>query len=100
MARKLSEIIAHIRMVSANSNVDTTLIQTEDLEALCDAAEQPLKVKIGDEIYRAAEALGASPDLLAIVGSYGDTLDDQDILSALQHYNQTDKAMVEPKDRH
>jgi hypothetical protein len=39
MPRKLNEIIAHIRMVAANPNIDTTLIQTEDLEALCVAAE-------------------------------------------------------------
>ena len=39
MPRPLNEIIAHIRMVSANPAVNTTLIQTEDLEALCDAAE-------------------------------------------------------------
>ncbi len=40
MPRKLGEIIAHIRMVVANPSVDTTLIQTEDLEVLCDAAEE------------------------------------------------------------
>jgi hypothetical protein len=40
MPRKLEEIIAHIRAVSANPSVSTTLIQTEDLEALCDAAER------------------------------------------------------------
>ena len=38
-ARSIPEIIAHIRMVCDNSSVDTTLIQTEDLYALCDAAE-------------------------------------------------------------
>lgn len=39
MPRSLNEIIAHIRMVVANPNVSTTLIQTEDLEVLCNAAE-------------------------------------------------------------
>lgn len=39
MPRSLHEIIAHLRMVAANPQVSTTLIQTEDLEALCCAAE-------------------------------------------------------------
>lgn len=39
MSRKLKDIIAHIRAVAANPAISTTLIQTEDLEALCDAAE-------------------------------------------------------------
>ena len=39
MARKLHEIIAHIRAVAGNTAVRTTLIHTEDLELLCDAAE-------------------------------------------------------------
>jgi len=38
--RSLAEIIAHIRMAVANPNVSTTLIQTQDLEVLCDAAER------------------------------------------------------------
>lgn len=39
MARKLKEIIAHLRMVAADPTISTTLIQTEDLEVLCIAAE-------------------------------------------------------------
>lgn len=39
MARSLNDIVAHIRMVVANPAVSTTLIQTEDLEVLCAAAE-------------------------------------------------------------
>ena len=55
-----------------------------------------LRAKIGAQLYRAIEALGGSPDLLSIVGSYGDTLpDDQDILDALVSYNATGKAMLE-----
>jgi len=38
MPRPLNEIIAHIRMVIANPQVSTTLVQTEDLQVLCDAA--------------------------------------------------------------
>lgn len=42
MARKLEEIIAHIRAVCGNPSIKTTLIQTEDLRALCEAAEPPM----------------------------------------------------------
>lgn len=47
MPRILNEIIAHIRMVVANPQISTTLIRTEDLEVLCDAAD-------GNAILRAA----------------------------------------------
>ncbi len=39
MPRPLNEVIAHIRLAAGNPSVSTTLIQTEDLFALCDAAE-------------------------------------------------------------
>lgn len=39
MPRTIADIITHIRMVSDNPNVSSTLIQTEDLLLLCDAAE-------------------------------------------------------------
>ena len=51
--------------------------------------------KIAGELYKAIDALGGSPDLLSIIGSYGDTLDDQDVLDALVSYNATGKAMLE-----
>lgn len=38
MARELEQIVAHIRAVAADPSISTTLIQTEDLLALCDAA--------------------------------------------------------------
>lgn len=37
--RKIEEIIIHIRTVVANPNINTTLVQTEDLELLCNQAE-------------------------------------------------------------
>lgn len=40
MPRPLQQIIAHIRAVAGNPAVNTTLIQTEDLLALCDVAER------------------------------------------------------------
>jgi len=39
------------------------------------------------EVYRAAEKLGARSDLLCILGSWGDTLEDADILSMLRDWN-------------
>lgn len=46
-----------------------------------------LRAKIGREIYVAIERLGAEVELLAIVGSYGDTLDDDEIHEMLEEYN-------------
>lgn len=39
MTRPLPDIISHIRAVAGDPSIGTTLIQTEDLLALCDAAE-------------------------------------------------------------
>lgn len=50
-----------------------------------------LTAKIAGEIYRAMERLGAEPDLLSILGSYRDTLDDAEILSLLRDWNATGK---------
>lgn len=46
-----------------------------------------LSDKIARQIYIACERLGAEPDLLSIIGSYGDTLEDQDILDLMIEYN-------------
>ncbi len=46
-----------------------------------------LKAQIADEIRAALERLDADAELLAIVGSWGDTLDDADVLSMLRDYN-------------
>jgi hypothetical protein len=42
MSRSLNEITSHIRAACANPSVKATLIQTEDLIALCDAVDMPL----------------------------------------------------------
>jgi hypothetical protein len=46
-----------------------------------------LTAQIAVEIYRACQKLGASPELLSIIGSYGDTLSDRDVLTFLREYN-------------
>ena len=43
--------------------------------------------KIVDEIYTALQDLDAPPILLGIVGSWGDTLTDEDVLAALNSWN-------------
>lgn len=42
MPRTLPQIITHIRAVIRDPSISTTLIQTEDLTALCDAAQHYL----------------------------------------------------------
>jgi hypothetical protein len=46
-----------------------------------------LKAQIASEIYAALERLDADTELLAIVGSWRDTLDDAEVLSLLQDWN-------------
>lgn len=48
MPRPLNEIIFGLRANIANPGVATTLIQTEDLEALCNAAEGNRKAMMDD----------------------------------------------------
>lgn len=43
--------------------------------------------RIKNEISKALEGLGADHQLLGIVGSWGDTLSDADVLEALQAWN-------------
>jgi hypothetical protein len=39
------------------------------------------------ELYRAIDALGADPDLLATIKSWGDTLEDEQVLANLKAWN-------------
>jgi hypothetical protein len=43
--------------------------------------------KIVDELYIALEGLKAPPLLLGIVGSWGDSLTDEEVLAALKSWN-------------
>jgi hypothetical protein len=45
----------------------------------------------------AMELLGADPELLSIVGSWRDTLDDAEVLSMLREYNATGKVLHPPQ---
>jgi hypothetical protein len=46
-----------------------------------------LSPKFASELYRAFEKLGADIDLLSVIGSYADTLDDETIIEILTTYN-------------
>jgi hypothetical protein len=46
-----------------------------------------LQAQIDREFYTLLERLGAEPELLAVVRSWRDNLDDADILAMLQEYN-------------
>jgi hypothetical protein len=46
-----------------------------------------LKAKIAHELYQAIKHIGGGAQLLSIVGSYGDTLDDDDVLRLLRVCN-------------
>ncbi len=46
-----------------------------------------IKGEIAVELYEAARHLGAKSDLLRIIGSYGDTLCDEEVLDQLREWN-------------
>jgi hypothetical protein len=47
-----------------------------------------IEQQIRSEIYRAMEYLGADLELLATVGSWGDTLPDEAVLALLKDWNE------------
>ena len=46
-----------------------------------------LKSEIVEQIYKSIEILGGKSDILSIVGSIGDTLDDDTVLDYLKKWN-------------
>lgn len=59
------------------------------------AIEDQASRAIIQQIYIALDNLQAPPALLAIIGSWGDTLDDDDILAELEGYNANGKSLLE-----
>lgn len=51
------------------------------------AVSMTIEQSIREEIYLAFEKLGADAGLLATIGSWGDTLDDKEILRLLKEWN-------------
>ncbi|MFI0849559.1 hypothetical protein [Mesorhizobium sp. IMUNJ 23232] len=45
------------------------------------------KAKIAHELYEAVRKLDANSGLLCIIGSYGDTVDDEEVLERLRQWN-------------
>jgi hypothetical protein len=64
------------------------------LGADADEAQQICFADTPGDIYRACARLGAGAELLSILGSYGDTLDDSDVLTFLKAYNAGKAAIV------
>lgn len=54
-------------------------------------------IEIKNEIYKAFENLGQSYKLLGIIGSWMDTLDDEDILAMLIDWNRGENSISEIK---
>jgi hypothetical protein len=55
-----------------------------------------MKAKIARELYQAINHLNGGGELLSIVGSYGDTLDDDDVLNQLQAWNRRHQVPLAP----
>jgi hypothetical protein len=55
-----------------------------------------LKTQISKELCEAIKSLGGGGQLLSIVGSYGDTLDDDDVLSQLRTWNRRHQVPLAP----
>ena len=49
----------------------------------------PVQSAIVSEIYRAVEKLGGGFELLALISSWGDSINDDDILEYFRAYNNT-----------
>ena len=67
--------------------------------ALADIGAKPelldkIKKSSIDEIYEAAERLGAQPLLLGFIGSWGDTLGDDEVLQGLRNWSAETKAAL------
>jgi hypothetical protein len=60
-------------------------------------SESDTRQKITAELYAALERLGADEELLAIVGSMNDTMNDQEILRLLEEYNRTGTVLHQPE---
>jgi hypothetical protein len=52
--------------------------------------------QIGRELHNALKRLGAGPELLAVVGRYGDTLSDAEVLNYLQELNAGRPVVAKP----
>lgn len=49
---------------------------------------RPIQYEILRELYKAVESLNAPMELLSTIGSWGDTLEEDEILELLEDYNE------------
>jgi hypothetical protein len=68
---------------------------TQDLLGV---SENKVRIEIRGEIYRALEYLGADASLLATIGSWGDTLEDDDVLVLLKDWNDLRQTRKDSRD--
>lgn len=57
--------------------------------------DRSLTPAIASELHAALERLDAPPDLLSIIGSYGDTLSNEEVLEHLKSWNRTGEVLNE-----
>jgi hypothetical protein len=55
-----------------------------------------IEAQIRSEIYRALAYLGADAKLLAAVGSWGDTLEDAEVLKLIRKWNDVRRPVRQP----
>jgi hypothetical protein len=55
-----------------------------------------IKTDIAAELYAAVQKLGGKSDLLGIIGSYGDTLTDRQVLDRLKRWNAANEKPAAP----
>lgn len=58
-------------------------------------SNEAMKMALAKQLTIALQSLGAPVELLCIVGSYGDTQTDDDILEMLEQYNERGTSMEE-----
>ncbi|WP_163473059.1 hypothetical protein [Klebsiella michiganensis] len=56
-------------------------------------SNEAMKMALAKQLTIALQSLGAPVELLCIVGSYGDTQTDSDILEMLEQYNERGTSM-------
>lgn len=74
-------------MHGSNEKMGVVFFDHVPLSAGPQMSDPDLKAQIAHERYAALDCLGAGEELLSIIGSYGDTLDDDDVLALLKHWN-------------
>ena len=62
--------------------------------------DQHLNREVVGELYRTLVLLGAESDLLGTVGSWGDSLPDEDVLANLRQWNQATLQQITQRIEH